>query len=65
MEHISTEFEMSLVGELTYFLRLQVMKTSFDTFVSEVKYAKNLCSKFELDTTKNRRTPIGTYEKIT
>ena len=42
---------MSLVGELTYFLELKVRQTRFDTFVSQVKYAKNLGSKFRLDMT--------------
>ena len=65
MEHMSTKFEMSLVGKLAYFLELQVRQTIFDTFVSQVKYAKNLGSKFGLDTAKHRRTHIGTHEKIT
>ena len=34
-------------------------------FVSQVKYAKSLGSKFGIDTTKHRKNPIGTHEKIT
>ena len=64
MEHIQTEFEINLVGELTYFLGFQVRQTNSDAFVSQVKYAKNLDNKFGLDTKKYRRTPIETYEKL-
>ena len=64
MEHMSTEFEMSLVGELTYFLGLQARQTDFGTFVSQAKYMKNLVGKFELSSAKHIRTPIGTHEKI-
>ena len=63
--HMSTGFEISLVSELTYFLGPQVRQTSSDTFVSLVKYAKNLGMKFKIDTTKHRRTHIGTHAKIT
>ena len=34
VEHMSSEFKMSLVGELTYFLGLQVKQTSNGTFIS-------------------------------
>ena len=64
MEHMSTEFEMSLVSELTYFLGLRVRKSSSDTFVSQVKYAKNLGNKFKIDTTKHRRNLIWTHERL-
>ena len=65
VEHMSIEFEMSLVGEMTYFLGLQVRKTDSKIFISQDKYSKNLVSKFRLDTTKQRRTLVGTHEKIT
>ena len=55
---------MSLVGELTYFLGLQVWQTNSGIFISHAKYAKNLVSKFELGITKHRRTLIGTHDKI-
>ena len=65
MEHMSIEFKMSLVGELTYFLGLQVRKTDSGTFVSQAKYAKNLVNKFKVDSENNRKTSIGTHENIT
>ena len=63
--HMSIEFEMSLVGELTYFLGLQVPKTNSAAFISQANYANNLVNKFRLGTTKHRRTLIGIHDKIT
>ena len=60
MEHMSSEFEMSLVGELTYFLGLQVKQIGNGTFISQTKYAKNLVKKFGLESVTHRRTPINT-----
>ena len=48
VEHMNSEFEMSLVGELTHFLGLYVKQTSNRTFFSQTKYAKNLVKKFGL-----------------
>lgn len=42
------EFEMSLVGELTYFLGLQVKKMGDQKFVSQRKYAKIIVNRFGL-----------------
>ena len=64
VEHKSTEFEIGLVGELTYFLGLQVRHTNLGIFISKENYAKNLVNNFGLGSAKHRRTPIGTHEKI-
>ena len=64
MEYMSSEFEMRLVGELTYFLGLQVKQSSNGTFISQTKYAKNLVKKFGLESTTHCRTPVGTFTKI-
>ena len=39
---MSTEFEMSMVGELSYFLGLQVKQMDDGIFISQYKYAKDL-----------------------
>ena len=64
VEHMSSEFEMSLVGELTYFLGLQVKQKCNGTFISQTKYAKNLVKKFGLESATLRRTLVGTHTKI-
>ncbi|XP_059623189.1 uncharacterized protein LOC132266352 [Cornus florida] len=43
---MSKTFEMSMVGELTFFLRLQVKQLDDGIFISQSKYAKELVKKF-------------------
>ena len=43
------EFEMSMIGELTHFLGLQIRQQDLGIFLSQSKYAKNLVKKFGLD----------------
>ncbi|CAL8988995.1 unnamed protein product [Prunus brigantina] len=61
---MTSEFEMSLVGELNYFLGLQIKQCHDGIFVSQSKYAKNLVSKFGLEGAKSARTPMSTSAKI-
>ncbi|XP_019153477.1 PREDICTED: uncharacterized protein LOC109149938 [Ipomoea nil] len=58
------EFEMSMIGELTYFLGLQVQQTNEGIFISQEKYAKGLLTKFGLESAKEARTPISTTTKL-
>ena len=41
-EEMKKEFKMSMVGELTFFLGLQVKKKKECIFVSQEKYARNI-----------------------
>ncbi|CAM8951128.1 unnamed protein product [Rhodiola kirilowii] len=56
---------MSMVGEMTYFLGLQVKQKSNGIFISQTKYARNLIKKFDLDKATLKRTPAATHVKIT
>jgi hypothetical protein len=56
---------MSMVGELTFFLGLQVKQMEGGTFVSQSKYAKNLVKKFGLESAKQVSTPMSTTLKLT
>ena len=64
MHHICIEFKMSLMGELTYFLGLQVQHMNSCTYISQFNYAKNLVKKFGLDSAPHKRTPNRSHEKI-
>jgi hypothetical protein len=55
---------MSMIGELTYFLGLQVKKTSKGIFISQSKYAKDLMKLFGLDWKSHACTPMSTNVKI-
>ncbi|KAL0554086.1 hypothetical protein IC582_007997 [Cucumis melo] len=59
------EFEMSMVGELTFFIEFQIKQDETGIFFSQEKYAKNLISKFRMDKAKPKRTPAATHLKLT
>ena len=61
---MQSEFEMSLVGELTYFLGLQVKQMEDSIFICQIKYASNIVKKFGLDNAKHKRTPAPTHVKL-
>lgn len=39
---MQVEFEMRMVGEITYFLGFQVKQMEYGIFISQSKYAKNI-----------------------
>ena len=43
------EFQMSLMGELNYFIRLQVKQTSNGIFISQTKFIKEILKKFNME----------------
>jgi len=49
VQQMQSEFEMSLVGELTYFLGLQVKQMEDTIFIYQSKYAKNIVKKFGIE----------------
>ena len=63
-EEMKSEFEMSMVGELTFFLGLQVRQLEDGMFISQTKYARDLVKKFGLDSAKHARTPMSTTTKL-
>ena len=57
--------EMSMVGELTYFLGLQVKQTDLGIYINQAKYARNLVKRFGLDNAAHARTPMAANAKLT
>ena len=51
---------MSMIGELSYFLGLQVKQLKNGTFVSQGKYIKYMFKKFGMDEANPISTPRGT-----
>ncbi|XP_073271383.1 uncharacterized protein [Primulina huaijiensis] len=64
VECMSSTFEMSMVGELSYFLGLQIKQLHDGIFLCQSKYAKNLIKKFANENTKHMKTPMGSNEKL-
>ena len=54
------EFEMSLLGELTYFLGLQVQQNKDGIFLSQTKYLKQILKKYGMEDLKPICTPMVT-----
>jgi len=61
---MANEFKISMIGELSYFLGLQIKQMKNDTFVSQSKYIKDLIKKFGLQEAKSMSTPMGTNDQL-
>jgi len=57
---VQREFEMSMMGELTYFLVVQVKQLNHGTFLNQSKYCFDLLKKFKMEDYKESTTPIAT-----
>jgi hypothetical protein len=45
---MENEFQMSMMGELTFFLGIKVKKMKEDIFIHQAKYMKDLMKKFNM-----------------
>jgi len=54
------EFEISMMGELSFFLGLQVKQSKEGIFVCQSKYCKDILKKFEMEACKAATTPMST-----
>ena len=55
---------MSMIGELSYFLGLQIKQMKNGTFVSQGKYIKDIIKKFGLPEAKPMSTPMGSNDQL-
>jgi hypothetical protein len=55
---------MSMMGELTFFLGIQVKQTKQGTFVHQAKYTKNLIKKFNMAELKPVSTPMSSAASL-
>jgi hypothetical protein len=55
-EMVESEFQMSMIGELNFFLGIQVKQTKQGTFVHQAKYMNDLMKKFNMKELK----PVST-----
>ncbi|KAL8126009.1 hypothetical protein AgCh_013342 [Apium graveolens] len=53
-----------MMGELSYFLGLQVKQTEEGTFISQSKYTRNLLKKFGMQDSSTASTPMATVTKL-
>jgi hypothetical protein len=57
---MANEFEMSMIGELSYFLGLQIKQLKNGTFMSQGKYIKDMLKKFGINESQAISTPMET-----
>jgi hypothetical protein len=53
-------FEISMLGELKFFLGFQIKQLEDGTFLSKIKYTHDILKKFGMDKAKPIKTPMGT-----
>jgi hypothetical protein len=58
------EFEMSLLGELSFFLGLQICQINQGIFISQTKYIKEMLKRFGMEYCKPVITPMQTSCKL-
>jgi hypothetical protein len=56
---MESEFQMSMMGEITFLLGIQVKQTRQGTFVHQTKYTKDLMKKFNMAELKSVSTPMS------
>ena len=61
---MQSKFEMSLMGELKYFLGLQVDQRIDGIFICQSKYLKELLKKYNIEDSSSARTPSSTAVKL-
>jgi hypothetical protein len=59
-EDMSREFEMSMMGELQFFLGLQIKQSKEGTCVHQAKYTKDIVRKFKMEDSKAMATLMST-----
>ena len=57
---MTKRFEMSMMGELKFFLGFQIKQVKDGTFISQTKYTHDMLKKFDMMNAKPIKTPIPT-----
>jgi hypothetical protein len=57
---MTDRFEMSMMGELKFFLGFQIKQLEYEIFLSQTKYTHDILKKFGMDQAKSIKIPMGT-----
>jgi hypothetical protein len=63
-EMMESEFQMSMMGELTFFLGIQVKQMKQGTFVHQAKYTNDPMKKFNMAELKPVSTPMSSTASL-
>ena len=61
---MQAEFEMSMMGELNFFLGLQIKQSKDGIFIHQEKYTKQILKKFGFEKTKEVGTPMSSSIRL-
>jgi hypothetical protein len=61
---MTSRFEMSMMGDLKFFLGFEIKQLEDGTFLSQTKYTHDILKKFGIDKTKPIKTPMGINEHL-
>jgi hypothetical protein len=57
-------FEMFIMGILTFFIGFQIKQVKEGTFISQMKYTRDILKKFGMVKAKSIKTPMGTNSHL-
>jgi hypothetical protein len=63
-ERMQGEFEMSMMGELNFFLGLQIKQSKEGILINQAKYIKELLKRFKMEDCKPMKTPMSPATKL-
>ena len=63
-KEMQSEFEMSMMGKLTFFLGLQVKQSKDGIFINQAKYIKDMLKKFGFEDVREIGTPMSSITKL-
>ena len=55
---------MSMMGELNFFLGLQIKQLKEGTFINQAKYIRDLLKRFNMEEAKTMKTPMSSSIKL-
>ncbi|GKA73800.1 retrovirus-related pol polyprotein from transposon TNT 1-94 [Tanacetum coccineum] len=62
--HMTTKFKMSMMGQMSFFLGLQIFQSPRGIFINQSKYASEIVKKYGLLTTDSVDTPMVEKNKL-
>ena len=65
LEKMNKEFEMSMFGEIKFFVGLQIQHNTNGIYITQSKYMKEILKKFGMEDSKLVGTPMCTGLKLT
>ena len=57
---MTDKFEMSMMGELEYFLGFEIKQYQEGTFIKQAKYTQDMLKRFNMHESKPMKTPMST-----